>query len=109
MNKTSADHHWTLGTSVTGDGQRVFYVKIFGRLPADSIKITITISDRSGNTTFLTTTVDACCATASHDDILESWNVLSVHDKQLAKWNGGNELGEHDHLKNIWLTVTLGV
>jgi hypothetical protein len=109
MNKTSEGIHWTLVTTVTWEGQRAFYVTIFGRLPADPIKITIKISDRSGRTTFLTTTVDACCAADRLEDILESGNYLSVHDKQLAKWNGGNELLADGHLKNIRLTVTLSV
>jgi hypothetical protein len=109
MMKTSEGIHWALATSVTGDGQLAFYVKIFGSLPDAPIKVSYAISALVGNTTFLTTTVDACCATDSHEDVLESGNYLSVHYKHVTKWNGGNELDETGHLKNIKLAVTLGV
>jgi hypothetical protein len=85
MNKTSADLHWVLATSITEEGQRAFYVKIFGRLPDAPIEVRYLILDRIGNKTHQTTTLDACCATDSLENILESGSALSVYDKQLAK------------------------
>jgi hypothetical protein len=108
MKKTSADHHWTLVTSVTGEGHRVLYVKIFGRLPDAPIKVKFKIYDDTGKTVCLTAYVDACCAVDTVKDILKSGNYLLLAEDQLIKWNGGNELNEKGSLKNIRLSVSFG-
>jgi hypothetical protein len=77
-------------------------------MPAEPINVILKISDKVGaKKTHQENKIEACSAVDRDDDVLKSGNFLSVHDAQLKKWNGGDEVNEKGDLKNIRMEVTI--
>jgi hypothetical protein len=108
LKSSNSNIHWVLCASASnGEGHRALYVKVFGRISSSSpIWVTFAIDDKSG-IKHQTINLEAVSAASSFQDVLESGDFWVVHDKQLARWNGGKEVNEKGLLKNIKIKVTL--
>jgi hypothetical protein len=110
MNKSSEGYHWVICQEVIGVGQRVFYIKVFGHMPAKPIRVSLEILDESDEKIHQLNYIEAVSGVATIEEVLESGNYMKVDDKQLLKLNGGDERDDDDepYLKNVKLKVTFG-
>jgi hypothetical protein len=90
---------------VGGEGQRYYYVKVFGHLPAEPINVLLQIVNIQDNPMVVKvkTNLKAVGGAATSEEVMNSGNYLNVDDKQLAEWNGGDERDDNNskYLKNI--------
>jgi hypothetical protein len=108
MLKSSDGYHWVLRVDIDGEGERFYYVKVLGHLPAEPIRVTLEIQDVSHEyDNLLMAKIEAVSAVASVEEVLDSGNYLKLDDKQLVKWNGGDERedDDNDDLKNLILSL----
>jgi hypothetical protein len=110
MYKSSEGYLWVVCEEPEGVRQRVLYVKVFGHLPTEPIKVSLEIQDRSDGRILQLHSIEAISGLATSEEVLESGNYLKVDEKELVKMNGGDKRMDdrEDDLKNLVMKVTFG-